>query len=508
MFLSLNEHLSFGRPVTSTRFGINSATIEKKVQLAVLAFDVLALILSYYFSLSVTASIVDFFNAYPLEELYAQADSRKILFLGQGLALLFLFFANGQYTKRIPWWSQVRTITKVTAYSFLAEGFINFALDMEYSRILIITNWVFAFGMLIVTRLVANGVKSRSKAWKIPTTIIGDADVVTDTLFALNADPGMGLSPASVLIRDKNPDRYDRNDFPDSCKKVPVLDGNHGCEDYIRENPGNFYIISIDSFRGHRRDHLVDFLNRNKIQYALIQNISRASICQSEPLHFFGNDVVLLRNKSSFASPLSLVLKEGMDFFGAVVALTLFAIPMTAVAVMMKLEGHKGDIFFRGMRVGKNGKLFRCWKFQTMEPNSDRLLEDYLAKNPAAKAHWDKYQKLDDDPRVKTRIARFIRKASIDELPQLLNVLKGEMSLIGPRPILENQIADYGANIDKYTSVKPGITGLWQVSGRNDVSFQRRVSWDAWYVNNWSLWGDIVIILKTLKVVLSRSGAS
>ncbi|GJL85991.1 MAG: putative sugar transferase [Micavibrio sp.] len=505
MFLSVDGYLNIVRSIDTTK---NKNTIEKKVQFIILGLDALALLLAYHIALPVSAFVLNFSQIHSLEEFYSTANIRQLLYFVQCMGILFLCFTNGQYTKRIPWWSQVQTITKLTVFSFLIEGFASFALGMHYSRTLIFTNWALVFVLLIATRLVINEIKSRSKTWKLPTVIIGDEHVVADTLFALNGDPGMGLSPSSVLIRDKKPEHYDRDDFPEKYKNVPVLDGNSYCEGYIQKNPNNFYIISLETFRGKKRDQLVDFLNKNNVEFALIPAISRMSLYHTKPLYFFGNDVMLLCNKNDVATPLGHFLKGSMDRIGAFFALMIFSIPMSIVAMLMKLEGHKGSIMFKGTRIGKDGKAFRCWKFQTMEPGSDHLLDNYLAKNPAAKAHWNKYQKLDDDPRVTTRIARFIRKTSIDELPQLWNVLKGEMSLVGPRPILENQIADYGEEIDEYMSVKPGITGLWQASGRNGVSFQRRVLWDAWYVRNWSLWGDLVIILKTIKVVITGSGAS
>jgi lipopolysaccharide/colanic/teichoic acid biosynthesis glycosyltransferase len=231
-------------------------------------------------------------------------------------------------------------------------------------------------------------------------------------------------------------------------------------------------------------------------------------MCKSEPRYFFGNDIVLLSSPKPAARGVSLFLKRAIDITGASVAFMIFIAPMLLAALMQKLEGQGGSLLYAGLRVGQNGRTFRCWKFRTMEPGTDHLLHEHLAKNPQAKAHWERYLKLPDDPRVQTRTSRFIRKASIDELPQLWNVLKGDMSLVGPRPILENEITLYGERIDEYTSVKPGLTGLWQVSGRNGTSFRRRVVWDSWYVRNWTLWGDIIIILKTIQVVLNKSGAS
>jgi undecaprenyl-phosphate galactose phosphotransferase len=180
---------------------------------------------------------------------------------------------------------------------------------------------------------------------------------------------------------------------------------------------------------------------------------------------------------------------------------------MLITAYFLKHEGMRGSVFYCGERVGRGGHLFRCWKFRTMDPGSEYLLYDYLEENPDAKKYWERYFKLPDDPRVRTRTARIIRKLSIDELPQLWNVIKGDMSLVGPRPILSEEIEAYGDRISEYYMVRPGVTGLWQASGRSNTSFQRRVLWDTWYVRNWSLWGDIVIIFKTLKSVIRGSGA-
>jgi undecaprenyl-phosphate galactose phosphotransferase len=143
-----------------------------------------------------------------------------------------------------------------------------------------------------------------------------------------------------------------------------------------------------------------------------------------------------------------------------------------------------------------------------MEPDSDHLLYELLESDPEIKKDWDKYMKLKvDDPRVTTKTAKLIRKLSIDELPQLWNVFNGDMSLVGPRPILEREKNLLGDSYKNYIKTRPGITGLWQVSGRNDTSFQRRIYMDNWYIRNWSIWGDIVILIKTLKVVFKGSGS-
>ncbi len=228
---------------------------------------------------------------------------------------------------------------------------------------------------------------------------------------------------------------------------------------------------------------------------------------EMEPRYFFGYDVMLLHSKNSIVSPLSRLLKRSLDVTATLLALICLIPIAIGVALGLKLEGQSGTIFYGGYRVGRNGKRFKCWKFRSMEPNTDHLIDELFTKDPEALTYWQKNNKIKNDPRVTTRTARFIRKMSIDELPQLWNVFIGDMSLVGPRPLLENELPQYGESIKNYYEARPGITGLWQVSGRSDATFERRIYWDSWYVRNWSFWGDIVIIFKTVKVVLFGSGA-
>lgn len=157
-------------------------------------------------------------------------------------------------------------------------------------------------------------------------------------------------------------------------------------------------------------------------------------------------------------------------------------------------------------RVGRDKKAFKCYKFRTMVLNSQQVLRELLERDPLAKQQWQKEFKLKNDPRI-TQIGKLLRKTSLDELPQLWNVLKGEMSLVGPRPVTRQELKYYGDDLTYYTMVRPGLSGLWQVSGRNDVDYTTRVYLDAWYVKNWSLWNDMVILIKTVNIVLRRKGA-
>jgi undecaprenyl-phosphate galactose phosphotransferase len=205
-------------------------------------------------------------------------------------------------------------------------------------------------------------------------------------------------------------------------------------------------------------------------------------------------------------------LKRGIDLLLAIVAIVLLAPLFMAIAVRLKMEG--GPIFFTQPRVGKDGRRFRCIKFRTMRPDAEAQLTDLLATDPAAREEWRRRQKLTDDPRV-TRTGAFLRATSLDELPQLFNVVIDDMSMVGPRPIIAPEVAGYendrpyfeSADFDHYTSCKPGITGLWQVSGRAKTTHCERVRLDRWYCRNWSIWLDVMIILKTVRAVLIRTGS-
>jgi Undecaprenyl-phosphate galactose phosphotransferase WbaP len=209
------------------------------------------------------------------------------------------------------------------------------------------------------------------------------------------------------------------------------------------------------------------------------------------------------------------VIKRGMDIMGSLFGLLLFAPFMAFVVLLIKLDSP-GPVFYSQARVsldrrkrkrsGQDTRKIFIYKFRSMYVNADQSLAKYLANNPQARLEWDQTQKLRDDPRV-TRVGKWLRKFSIDEIPQLYNVLKGEMSLVGPRPMLSDQIKSYGKNFEIYTGVRPGLTGFWQVSGRNTTTFQERARFDLYYVHNWSVWLDLYILARTIWVVLSRDGA-
>lgn len=197
--------------------------------------------------------------------------------------------------------------------------------------------------------------------------------------------------------------------------------------------------------------------------------------------------------------------KRVFDILFASFAILTFLPILVACAVAMKLESA-GPLFFRQRRLGTDGRPFRILKFRTMVPDAEAVLSTYLALDPKAKAEWDADRKLRNDPRI-TRAGAIMRKFSLDEVPQFWNVLKGEMSIVGPRPIVQAEVQYYGDDFRTYANVRPGITGLWQVSGRNDVSYPNRVALDCKYVHSWTLAMDFGIVLKTVSTVLRAAGA-
>jgi len=202
---------------------------------------------------------------------------------------------------------------------------------------------------------------------------------------------------------------------------------------------------------------------------------------------------------------LYLIFKNIFDFLFAIVFIVSFSPLFIFIIFLLKFFSNT-DVFFIHKRIGKNGNLFSLYKFRTMKHSRYEILSDYLKNNPEQKKYWKENQKLKNDPRV-TRIGYFLREYSLDELPQVLNVLKGDMSFIGPRPIVEEEKNKYGDKLVYYNRVKPGLSGLWQVSGRNNTSYNERVKFDCMYVSNISFFNDVKIFFKTIFVIIIKKGA-
>ena len=200
-------------------------------------------------------------------------------------------------------------------------------------------------------------------------------------------------------------------------------------------------------------------------------------------------------------------IKRTIDVIGALIGIIIL-IPATIIIYLARkiLKEDKGPLFYEQLRYGKNGKVFRLYKFRSMCIGADKKLKEYLENNEEARKEFEKTHKLQNDPRI-TKIGNFLRKTSLDELPQMINILKGDMSFVGPRPVVEKEVEEYGTNKDKFLSVRPGLTGYWQVNGRSNTTYEERMEMELYYVDNCSLWLDIKIFFKTFITVFKKEGA-
>lgn len=230
----------------------------------------------------------------------------------------------------------------------------------------------------------------------------------------------------------------------------------------------------------------INFANSNILEYTNIR---------LNTLHV-ENKLLVLKN---------IIAKNIFDKVATLCLLPAFVLLHVIISFLIKLDS-KGNAFFKQPRMGKENVDFLCYKYRTMYEDSSKLLEEYLEKNPEEKEYYAKYHKYKNNPRI-TKIGKFLRATSLDELPQIINVLKGEMSLVGPRPYMLSEADKIGSSLNTILKVKPGVTGLWQVSGRSNLSFDDRNELDEWYIRNWSLWLDFIIVMKTIKVVLYKVGA-
>lgn len=200
-------------------------------------------------------------------------------------------------------------------------------------------------------------------------------------------------------------------------------------------------------------------------------------------------------------------IKRTIDVIGSLVGMVLLVPATIAIYIAQKISKEdNGPLFYKHIRYGKNGKQFKLYKFRSMCMNADEKLKEYLKSNEEARKEFEENQKLQHDPRI-TKLGNFLRKTSLDELPQMLNILKGEMSFVGPRPVVKREIEKYGENKEKLLSVKPGLTGYWQVNGRSNTTYEERMNMELYYVDNCSLWLDIKIFFKTFIAVFKKEGA-
>jgi Undecaprenyl-phosphate galactose phosphotransferase WbaP len=359
--------------------------------------------------------------------------------------------------------------------------------NLAFSRVALILSMLVSIFMLPFGRMLLRYIFWKFNIGKIPALILGDM-------------------PLAKLIAEKiADDKYSILSIKASSCGGKIADNiqdisKEDLMQFTRENNINYLIFCNKN--GEYTHEIENYLQ--KFHHVLIvNNTARFPVIWSYPVsfyRFFSFEISnqLLRKEILFQKR---VLEVALSLLGVIFAF----IPGIFLAILVKLSS-RGPIFYRAKRLGKNGKTIYVLKFRTMYQDADAKLEQLLAENPELHAEWKKNFKLDNDPRI-TKIGHFMRKTSLDELPQFINVIKGEMALIGPRPIVEKEVAYYGEDYKVFSSVKPGITGLWQVSGRSDIDYADRVALDVFYVNNWSIWMDLYIFAATFNAVLFSRGA-
>lgn len=330
--------------------------------------------------------------------------------------------------------------------------------------------------------------------WGIPSLVCGDDPAAVRIYHWLNENRHLGLRPVGVL---GDPESLDAS-ADDSWWVGSWKDAQE-----IAEKRDVFWAVIVppESRSTSISSLIADYLYTVPQVHVLSELTGLPDHWNPQRL----DGLAGIHLQQNLMLPLPQLTKRWMDFCAALLGGVVLSPVLCYLALAVKLSS-RGPILYGHTRIGRHGRRFKAWKFRTMFTDANFVLEQYLEANPEAREEWDRDHKIRFDPRV-TRIGRFLRKTSLDELPQLWNVLRGDMSLVGPRPIVNEEIAKYGPYYAYYTMVKPGITGLWQVSGRNDTTYAERVQLDTYYVRNWSPWMDVVLLLKTIRIVLFTKGA-
>lgn len=413
------------------------------------------------------------------------------------------FWYVGHYTRRKPFWDELRDIIQVLVLLFIAEGAVLFLTQASFSRLWVTSSFVWLLIFLPVLRtLLKKGLRAAGK-WQLATVVIGTGQNAVEVITALNSEPLLGFSVQCVF----NPDEQspvDPSSLQVDGQAVPMLPLGGDPVGAIQSFGSPRIVFALES--GGIRDYvdLIEHLHRNFNAIYVVPALRGLPLHGMEINTFFRHEVLLLRLRSILTRRMPRLLKRSFDIAGAVCLLGVLSPLMLLLAWQIRRDG--GGALYAHRRVGLDGDQFDCLKFRSMVVDADQALEQLLEQDAGLREEWDTDFKLKDDPRV-SPLGALLRRTSLDELPQLWNVLRGEMSLVGPRPIVAEEMERYGSDIHYYKLVRPGMTGIWQISGRNDTDYANRVYLDTWYVKNWSLWTDIVILLQTFGVVLKRQGA-
>jgi undecaprenyl-phosphate galactose phosphotransferase len=413
--------------------------------------------------------------------------------------LIILMWYKQLYFQRRPNWEEVRITYRNLANLCLINLPVLFLSRNERTLLLIfIFFWLIMFVTIPVLRSLSKLVMFNIGIWQRSLYIIGINDNAINAYNTLSASRLLGYYVEGFVSLKKTTE----NELRIGRKILPILDINQ----LFNQNKSCEIVICLEERYLSQHIKLINSLQKKFTAVTIMPQLEGLPLYGIEVNHFFGNEQLMLRLENNLSSRFNRTVKLLFDYLITLILLPILILLLLIISVVIYLEDN-GYPFFIQQRVGKNGFSFGCIKFRTMHKDAEKMLAKWKNHNdPLYLEYVANNYKLPNDPRV-TRIGKILRKTSLDELPQLINVLLGNMSLVGPRPLLADEITEYSDGLFYYSQVRPGITGLWQISGRSKTSFKERSRLDSWYIKNWSLWYDIVILLKTPWKVLKSDGA-
>ncbi|HDU5798708.1 TPA: undecaprenyl-phosphate galactose phosphotransferase WbaP, partial [Klebsiella pneumoniae subsp. pneumoniae] len=401
------------------------------------------------------------------------------------------------YFYRKTFWFELKEILRTLIIFATIEIAVVAFTSWSFPRIQWLITWLIVLFLVPIARMCTKWILDYFGMWSRDTWIIGSGQNAVEAYKAISSEKNLGLAIVGFLRCGTE------NKVDNIFTNIPVVNDNQ--EWLLTKDRRTQFIVAVESTQSDVRNAWLRNLMIKGYRYVSVIPTLRGMPLDSTDMSFiFSHEVMIFRVQHNLAKLSSRIIKRTFDIIGSLGIIIILSPLLIYISNKVKKDG--GPSIYGHERIGKGGKPFKCLKFRSMIVNSNEVLSRVLETDPEAKKEWDLTFKLKKDPRI-TKIGAILRRTSLDELPQLFNVLRGEMSLVGPRPIIRAELERYNDEVDYYLLSKPGMTGLWQVSGRSDVDYETRVYLDAWYVKNWSMWNDIAILFKTIGVVLKKDGA-
>lgn len=403
------------------------------------------------------------------------------------------------YTRRMQFWQVISGIFKSVFYAIaLLIFFIYIAQTAaSTSRLFVALLWLTSFVFLVAERYFVKHILGHFKLLQLPVLIMGAGKTAAIVLEYFKKDTGISYDFIGYL-EDNTPEAS-------VAAMMPHLGRFADAEQVIRESGVQHVMVIAPGLSNEAVQDIVYRVQPLVKKVAFIPDMGSLPLATLDTESLIDGHIVALSFRNNLALWYNRAIKRVFDVVCTLIGIICLSPFFLAIALWI-YKDSPGPIIFKHRRVRRDGKEFNCYKFRSMCVDADVKLKELLARDPEARKEWETEFKLKNDPRI-TKSGAFLRKTSLDELPQLFNVLKGEMSLVGPRPIIQDEVPKYGPYIKDFYMVRPGVTGMWQTSGRSDTTYEERVQMDTWYVRNWNVWFDIVLIWRTIAVVLKHKGA-